>query len=145
MRKYARLIRDAKASVEYWTQAAIREFVRDLLARMDAREMSRAELASKIDASPAYVTKIMRGNANFTLESMTKLAMAVGGKVRVQIVEPSAVRYEFGNVAQTEVAGARTSLLAQNTVLRLPSNAANEQLFELGNVPGYTRSLPVAA
>lgn len=89
MGKYSEILRRATNSVDYWTQVAIRTFVRDLTDRMDAEDISQAGLAEKIGTSPAYVSKVMRGNANFTLETMTKLAMAVGGKIRVQIVDDS--------------------------------------------------------
>ncbi len=41
--------------------------------------------------SRAYVTKLMRGNVNFTLTTMVKLAMAVGGAVHVHISDQRAV------------------------------------------------------
>lgn len=64
----------------------MRDFVKDLSARMDAIAMNRAQLAEKIDASPAYVSKVMRADVNFTLETMTKLAMATGGRIQVSVV-----------------------------------------------------------
>jgi len=87
MSKYARLFRRAGESVEYWTQLAMRHFVRDFAQRMDAEGLKRSELAVKIGSTPAYVTKILRGDANFTLETMTKLAMAVGGRLQIEIVD----------------------------------------------------------
>jgi transcriptional regulator with XRE-family HTH domain len=68
----------------------MRTYVRDLARRMEAHGMKRADLARKINASTAYVTKVMRGNANFTLETMTKLALAVDGRLDVRIVEKDA-------------------------------------------------------
>jgi hypothetical protein len=89
MGKYSALLRRATNSVDYWTQVSIRAFVRDLIDRMDAKDISQAVLAERIGTSPAYVSKVMRGNANFTLETMTKLAMAVDGKIKVCIVDGS--------------------------------------------------------
>jgi transcriptional regulator with XRE-family HTH domain len=85
MGKYRRLIRRAIESTEYWARAAMWDFVRDLGARMDAQNMNRAALAEEIEVSPAYITKALRGEANFTIETMTKLAMAVGGRVHIRI------------------------------------------------------------
>jgi transcriptional regulator with XRE-family HTH domain len=86
MKKYKNLIRRARQTVEYWTQLAMRDFVRDLNVRLQVLDMNRAQLAEKIDVSPAYVSKVMRGDVNFTLETMTKLAMATGGRLRVGVV-----------------------------------------------------------
>lgn len=89
MGKYSGLLRRATHSVDYWTQVSIRAFVRDLMDRMDNKGVTQAALAEKIGASPAYISKVMRGDANFTLETMTKLAMAVDGKIKVCIVDAS--------------------------------------------------------
>lgn len=62
--------------------------------------MTRAALAKEIGASPAYISRVMRGDVNFTLETMTKLALATGGKLHVSIAEVSA-RSEFVPLAQT--------------------------------------------
>lgn len=85
--KYSRLVKRAFSSVEYWTQTAMRQFVTEVLRRMDASDMSKADLAKALESSPAYVSKILRGDVNFTLETMTKLAMAVGGRIDVRIAD----------------------------------------------------------
>ena len=87
MGKYSELLKKARDSVEYWTQNAMRKFVGETVRRMNANNISRADLAAKLDVSPAYVTKILRGDVNFTLETMVKLARAVGGELQVGIVE----------------------------------------------------------
>jgi transcriptional regulator with XRE-family HTH domain len=90
--KYATFYKAAIESTEYWTQVAILDFVRDLRARMDQQQprLTRAALAAKLNTSPAYVTKVLRGEANFTLETMTKLALAVDGKIRIHISDRNA-------------------------------------------------------
>jgi transcriptional regulator with XRE-family HTH domain len=85
MKKYAELLKRAKDSYHYYKQLAMRGFVSDTVRRMEARNMSRVELAAALGTSPAYVTKILRGDVNFTLDSMAKLAHAVGGTLRVSI------------------------------------------------------------
>jgi transcriptional regulator with XRE-family HTH domain len=91
MGKYQRLISRMAGSVDYWAQAAMRRFVLDIDRRMKDQNISRAELADKLRATPAYVTKVMRGDVNFTLETMTKLALAVGGKLQVRIIDADSV------------------------------------------------------
>ena len=86
MGKYGRLVGRLMQSVDYWAQAAMRRFVSDIDHRLGEQNMTRAQLAEKLGATPAYVTKVMRGDVNFTLETMTKLALAVGGKLQVNVV-----------------------------------------------------------
>lgn len=77
------------ASVEksdsYWAQQTILDFTIELHRLMKQRGMSKKSLAEKIGSSQAYVTKIFRGNANFTAETMTKLSRAVNGKLSIHI------------------------------------------------------------
>jgi transcriptional regulator with XRE-family HTH domain len=52
---------------------------------MGERKISRSALAARIGHSPAYVTKVLRGDANFTAATMTKLARAMGAEVRIHL------------------------------------------------------------
>jgi transcriptional regulator with XRE-family HTH domain len=87
MGKYKHLLSRARKSAYYWAQYSMRNFVGDALKRMDARNMTRVELAQALDVSPAYVTKILRGDVNFTLDTMSKIAHAVGGRINIEIVD----------------------------------------------------------
>lgn len=87
MGKYGHLVKRVVGGVDYWTQAAMRRFVLEIDHRMRNQSMSRAMLAKKLDSTPAYVTKVMRGDVNFTLETMTKLALAVGGRLHIEVVD----------------------------------------------------------
>ncbi|HEV7668614.1 MAG TPA: helix-turn-helix transcriptional regulator [Thermoanaerobaculia bacterium] len=87
MDRWQRMVEEAEQSVDYWAEGAIVEFTEGLWARMEEEKVSRAELARRLGTSKAYVTKVLGGNANFTLHSLAKLALAVGARVRVS-VEP---------------------------------------------------------
>lgn len=67
----------ARNSHAYHAESASLEFTENLLRRMDEVKISRSELAAKIGVKPAYITKILRGDTNFTLETMVKLALAL--------------------------------------------------------------------
>jgi len=53
---------------------------------MEENGVSRAELARRISKSPAYVTQILRGNANFTIGTMVRLAMALNCRLELHLV-----------------------------------------------------------
>lgn len=131
MLKYKKILEKAAQSVDYWAHLAQRVFVRDLNQRMDMLGMKRADLARAIDSSTAYVTKLMRGDANFTLETMTKLAIAVNGRIDVRIVEFSApaIRAPVGHEAWHFERGPREEIAGASAMLRLDPHrlAANEQ------------------
>lgn len=133
MGRYSQLVAAASQSVHYWAQAAMRNFVRDLGERMDASEIKKSDLAAVLEVSPAYVTKVMRGDANFTLETMTKLAMAVGGRLDVRIVDSEAATAANGWATSRAAAPFRTEFL--NFVdLTATDIAANETEWEFDKV-----------
>ena len=89
--RYRQMFKEAEASVDYWLAGPVTDFTEDLCRLMNERDVSRAELARRMGTSRAYITKLLGGNANFTLTTMVKLAMAVGGAVHVHISDQRAV------------------------------------------------------
>ena len=49
----------------YWIELAKINFTEEICKCMEEQNINRKELAEKIGSSPAYITKILRGNANF--------------------------------------------------------------------------------
>lgn len=92
------LFNQASNTDEYWTERAKLDFVGSLNAQMQRHGISKAELARRLDVSSAYVTKIFRGDANFTLATMVRLARAVGGEFRSDIVKDGAASKLFEGV-----------------------------------------------
>jgi len=129
MGKYGRLVGRIVQGVDYWAQAAMRRFVSDIDRRLLDQEMTRVQLAEKLGSTPAYVTKVMRGDVNFTLETMTKLAMAVGGKLQVHVVDRDAsgewdAPWQFEKLPRYAAAQTHSFELHQEDV------AANQSKFQ---------------
>jgi transcriptional regulator with XRE-family HTH domain len=93
LEKYQQMFDEALASPEAWIDGPIVEFTEDLCRLMKEKGLSRADLAKKIGTSRAYVTKLLGGNANFTLATMVKLAFALDGAVHVHIADKQAVTH----------------------------------------------------
>lgn len=68
------LMAQARESDDYWVEKAVLDFTEDVVERMKGDSVSRSELARRIGKSPAYITKLLRGDNNFTLHTMVKLA-----------------------------------------------------------------------
>ncbi len=84
-KSFAALFEAAERHDEYWTERAIIEFTEALSHWMEAKKISQAELAAAIGVSQPYVSKVLKGNVNFTLATMTKLAHALGAEVHVHL------------------------------------------------------------
>lgn len=84
-KSFTRLIREAERDPAYWAERAILRVTEEICQAMDQRGITRAELSRRLDASPPYVTKILRGDANLTVESLARIALALGGEVKFHI------------------------------------------------------------
>jgi plasmid maintenance system antidote protein VapI len=86
MKTFRNLIEQAKKSDAYWIEKAVLEFTSDIHLEMKNQNKNSADLAAIIGASPAYISKIFAGNANFTIKSMVKLARALDCRLHVKAV-----------------------------------------------------------
>ena len=75
----------AKERETYLSASITLEFTEGLSKLMEVNNIPRKELAKRLGPSPAYVTKVLRGDVNFTVDSMARLAKAVGGTVQVHL------------------------------------------------------------
>lgn len=89
--KFKELYERARKHDAYWLEGPVLDFTHDLLRTMARQGVSKSDLARRLGTSPAYVTKILRGNANFTLLSMVKLARALNSEVRVHVAEDGTI------------------------------------------------------
>jgi transcriptional regulator with XRE-family HTH domain len=85
VKSFEELYRGVKQKDAYWTADAIYSFTEELNRLAEIEGVSRAEIARRLGTSAAYVTKIFRGDVNFTVESMVRLARAVGARIHVHL------------------------------------------------------------
>ncbi|MBU1206171.1 MAG: helix-turn-helix transcriptional regulator [Proteobacteria bacterium] len=84
-KSFNKLYAEAQKRESYWVAEAILDFTDNIYRLMEQKKISKADLAKVLHVSPAYVTKILRGNVNFTLETMVRLARAVGGMLHTHV------------------------------------------------------------
>jgi transcriptional regulator with XRE-family HTH domain len=70
-------VRSVKRSESYDKEVARAEISDQIDRLMSLQKVSRSELASRLGKSRAYVTKILQGNVNFTIDSMVQIARAL--------------------------------------------------------------------
>jgi transcriptional regulator with XRE-family HTH domain len=84
-KSFAKLFEEARKRDPYWIAKAIYIFTEDLHKLAENENISRAELARRLGVSPAYITKLFRGNANFTIGTMVRLARAVKARLHLHL------------------------------------------------------------
>ncbi len=112
--------------LSYWVAVARMGFEDDFHRLFEELEISQAELARRIPASEAYVSRFLNGRAgNYNLQTMAKWARAVGGVVQVRVIkeEGEAVRvvdYETAHALdEGQAAAVANSTEIANKVVQL--------------------------
>jgi len=77
------LFQEAERHLDYQVAGAILQFTESVVREMGRQGLTRSALAERLGTTPAYVTKILRGKANFTLATMVRLSKALGTDLQV--------------------------------------------------------------
>lgn len=85
------LSKRAEERIEYWVEGAILDFTEDVCTQMGELGLTRADFARRLGVKPAYITRILRGNNNFTLRKMVGIASALRSELRVHL-QPQGAR-----------------------------------------------------
>ncbi|MBN2464614.1 helix-turn-helix transcriptional regulator [candidate division WOR-3 bacterium] len=70
---------------EYWVEEMRFAFSDEVGRMMEERGVTRAELARRLQTSPAYVTRLFRAMFNPTLLTLAKVAVALDAKVSLHL------------------------------------------------------------
>lgn len=84
-KSFDKLFSDAEKREAYWVADVKYRFAEDLDKLAHIRRINRADLARLIRKSPAYITKVFRGDTNFTISTMVKLARALRGRIHIHV------------------------------------------------------------
>lgn len=106
IRSYKRMVSEARKDVTYWIEDAKLDFSIELHRLLERKGVNNTELAKRLGTSKAYVTKLFRGDANLTIETMIKAACAGGGRVHIHIADESAAHVKWFDVFKTKTSTA---------------------------------------
>jgi DNA-binding Xre family transcriptional regulator len=74
---FKNMLEEFKDDFDFRLESLILGITDDICKEMEAQNITKSDLARRLEISPAAVTKILNGNANFTLKSILKIAMAL--------------------------------------------------------------------
>lgn len=84
-RGFRTLLSNARQRESFWAAKATQDFTEALFGLMERRGVNKAELARRVESSPAYITKALQGNTNFTIGSMIRLVRALDGQLCIHV------------------------------------------------------------
>jgi len=88
IKSFKKLLNNAKEQDSYWVERAKINYSIAFNRFFEKKGITQSELAKNIGTSSAYITKVFRGDTNFTIETMVKLARSVDGELHIDIVTP---------------------------------------------------------
>ena len=121
-------LKAARKTHEYRAEGASIEFTNAMLTRMRQVGVSRSRLAAKIGVTPAYISKILRGDTNFSLETMVKIANALESEFRCHL-QPAGAKAQWLDVYSTRTR--KTSF----KIAGIPRNVVRPAQFERVKLP----------
>ncbi|MDN3512669.1 MAG: helix-turn-helix domain-containing protein [Candidatus Jettenia sp.] len=80
-------LEELKKTDQYWADSAKLDFAIAIEEKRRQAGKSYADLARSMQTSNAYITKIFRGDANLTIESMVKLSRVLGYNINFSFKE----------------------------------------------------------
>lgn len=76
---------EAKNQPAYWAERVKNQFAVSAERFLDFRQLKKKDLAQRMDVSRPYITKILRGDANVTLETIGRMAYALDAEVTINL------------------------------------------------------------
>jgi transcriptional regulator with XRE-family HTH domain len=102
------LFQRVEKHTDYWVELAKLEFTEEVLARMKEAGVKKSQLAASLGAKPAFVTRLVSGHNNFTLETMVRVARALNCGFRSHL-EPAGTKACWIDVLKDEPQRARAT------------------------------------
>lgn len=97
------LFEQAEQRLDYKIEGAKLEFTETIVRRMEETEVTRSELAERMGKLKPQVSKLLRGDNNFTVATMVEIADALGCNYRCHL-EPKDCDAVFWNVTRKKLA-----------------------------------------
>ena len=74
---FEKTLKSFEKDPQFLLERKILDVTEEICAVMKKKDITRKELAERLGVSPAAITKILRGNSNFTLKTLLSLASAL--------------------------------------------------------------------
>ncbi|MBN1546322.1 MAG: helix-turn-helix transcriptional regulator [Syntrophaceae bacterium] len=77
---------DWEGDTEFVANSAKGQVTEDILAVMEMENINRSQLAERLGKSRQYVSRILNETANFTIDSLAEIAIALNRKIEVRMI-----------------------------------------------------------
>lgn len=77
--------------LEVAKEGTLLDATEELFQALQEAEITKTELAEKLNKTPAFVSKLFRGSHNMTLKTLAEVAYTLDKRVRVKLIKKSEV------------------------------------------------------
>lgn len=92
--KLEELVHRLQATPEYSLEEVLFEINEQICELMESQGVTKAELASRLGASRAWITKLLKVNRNITVKSLVLVANALDSTIEMQVAPKKASKQE---------------------------------------------------
>lgn len=87
--KFDELMLDPEFRKQYAIEGFIGDTAEMIWRMLVARNMKQADLARKLNKSPAFVSQLLNGKANMTIRTLGEVMYALGATVKIDAIDES--------------------------------------------------------
>lgn len=137
-------LKKARKNAEYYEEDMLLDISSRIIDVMENRKITRSLLANKLDVSPAYITKILRGNTNMSIGTLAKVAFALELKWECVLIPQNS---KIGVYSLVHEGGATQICKTETTTIEMEFNdtvSINANEYEKG-VKEVRYAMPIPA
>ena len=143
---FKKLFSAIEKTLSYKKEKAKIDFTIELQAVIEKKGVTRADLARQLGKSNAYVTQMLRGERNFTIDTMVELAEALDSNLAIHFSPKGEKTVDWYRVIQGAPGQRRTSArasariihgLTEENIQSAEGTRCSEDNFNEGEVNGY--------
>ncbi|WP_461832838.1 helix-turn-helix domain-containing protein [Desulfothermus sp.] len=86
IKKIKNFFKEIKKTDSYIAEQTKLDFIVQIYKLMQESNITQKEFARKLGVTEAYVSRILRGNINFTIDTMVKLTRALNSNLHIKVV-----------------------------------------------------------
>ena len=102
---FATLFTEMEENDDYHVEGAKIEIAEQIYLLMQKKKVSQADLARKLKMNRAYVSKILKGNTNFTVETLVKIGRRLDATWDFTLAEKGAEKERSDRFVESRWAG----------------------------------------
>lgn len=123
----AKYIAELEESGDLAVERAKLEIAEQLMRAMSQEGVTKAELSRRMGKSRAYITQILHGDVNFTIESLVRIALTLNCEIQTLIVSKNPL-HGWIDTSYHPVHSENAVLWTDQTFVELDNAATDDQL-----------------